>query len=121
MIELIWIYSGHMIRSFRAAEIDVHHEPLAPEQVMSGEVTTAEAEVDAVDHLEVGVWEHSVGTSTATEIAEVFVVIAGRGRITDSEGAIIELEPGVVGVLPAGARTTWEVTEPIRKVWITAG
>jgi uncharacterized cupin superfamily protein len=62
-----------------------------------------------------------VGTSTATEIAEVFVVIAGRGRITDSEGAIIELAPGVVGVLPAGARTTWEITEPIRKVWITSG
>jgi uncharacterized cupin superfamily protein len=110
-----------MIRSFRAADIDIVHEPLAPEHVVYGEVSTAEVEVDAVAHLEVGVWEHSVGTSTATEIAEVFVVIAGRGRITDSEGAIIELAPGVVGVLPAGARTTWEITEPIRKVWITSG
>jgi len=47
------------------------------------------------------------------------VVISGRGRISDDEGNVIELAPGVVGVLSAGARTTWEITEPIRKVWIT--
>jgi uncharacterized cupin superfamily protein len=29
------------------------------------------------------------------------------------------LAPGVVGLLPMGAQTTWTVTEPLRKVWIT--
>lgn len=108
-----------MIRSFASAEIPITHTPLEESDVVDGEVTTGEAEVDTVAELAVGVWEHSVGTSTATEIDEVFVVISGRGRITDAEGDVIELAPGVVGVLPAGARTTWEITEPIRKVWIT--
>jgi uncharacterized protein len=108
-----------MIRSFLAADAVVAHAPLDPEAVVAGEVTTGEIELDTVDELAVGVWEHSVGTSTAIEIDEVFVVIAGRGRVTDAEGDVIELAPGVVGVLPAGAETTWEITEPIRKVWIT--
>ncbi len=108
-----------MIRSFMPTEIPITHAPLDEADVVTGEVTTGEAEVDTIAELAVGVWEHSVGTSTATEIDEVFVVISGRGRITDADGDVIELAPGVVGVLPAGARTTWEVTEPIRKVWIT--
>jgi len=108
-----------MIRSFVAAEIPITHTSLDESDVVSGEVTTGETEVDTIAELAVGVWEHSVGTSTATEIYEVFVVISGRGRITDDEGNVIELAPGVVGVLSAGARTTWEITEPIRQVWIT--
>lgn len=108
-----------MIRSFSAADIPVTHTALDPSDVVVGEVTTGETEVDTIAELAVGVWEHSAGTSTATEIDEVFVVISGHGRITDEEGNVIELAPGVVGVLGAGARTTWEVTEPIRKVWIT--
>lgn len=108
-----------MIRSFSATESPITHTPLDEADVVEGEVTTGEVELDTVDELAVGVWEHSVGTSTATEIDEVFVVISGRGTVTDSEGDVIELAPGVVGVLPAGAETTWQVTEPIRKVWIT--
>jgi uncharacterized cupin superfamily protein len=108
-----------MIRAFCAADIPVTHTVLDVSDVVSGEVSTGETEVDTIAELAVGVWEHSVGTSTATEIDEVFVVISGRGRITDEEGNVIELAPGVVGVLSAGARTTWEITEPIRKVWIT--
>ena len=34
--------------------------------------------------------------------------------MTCSEGGRIDLTPGVVGLLPAGARTTWTVT----KKWI---
>ncbi len=108
-----------MIRSFVAAEVPITHTSLDASDFVSGEVTTGETEVDTIAELAVGVWEHSVGMSTATEIDEVFVVISGRGRITDDEGNVIELAPGVVGVLSAGARTTWEIAEPIRKVWIT--
>lgn len=108
-----------MIRSFIATDTPITHTPLDEADVISGEVTTGEAEVDTIAELAVGVWEHSAGTSKAVEIDEVFVVISGRGTVTDSEGDVIELAPGVVGVLPAGAETTWQVTEPIRKVWIT--
>lgn len=110
-----------MIRSFIAADVAVSHEPLDAADVIVGDITTGEVTVDGVGHLEVGVWEHSVGESRATEIDEVFVVISGRGRIRESSGAVIELAPGVVGVLSAGAQTTWEVEETIRKVWITTG
>lgn len=108
-----------MIRAYPAAETEVVHRPLRPELALSDGVTTAVATLDAQGDMEVGVWEHSVGTSRDTEVEEVFVVLEGRGRVTCDEGGVIELAPGVVGLLPAGSRTTWEVTEPLRKVWIT--
>jgi uncharacterized cupin superfamily protein len=111
----------NMIRVFTAGDIVVSLDPLAAEEVISGEVFTGEMSVDAVGHLEVGVWDHSVGVSTATEIDEVFVVISGRGRVRDDQGSVIELRAGVVGVLSAGAHTTWEIYEPLRKVWVTTG
>jgi hypothetical protein len=49
----------------------------------------------------------------------MFVVISGRGRVTCEQGGVIDLSPGVVGILQEGARTRWEITEPLRKVWIT--
>lgn len=110
-----------MIRVFTAGDISVPLEPLPAQEVISGQVLTGEVAVDAVGHLEVGVWEHSIGVSTATEIDEVFVVISGRGRVSDDQGSVIELSAGVVGVLQAGARTTWEIYEPLRKVWVTTG
>lgn len=85
----------------------------------SGEVTTAVAAVATEGDMEIGVWEHSVGTSTDVEVEEVFVVISGAGTVTCDQGGRIDLAPGVVGMLPSGARTTWTITEPLRKVWIT--
>lgn len=67
-----------------------------------------------------GVWTHDVGESDGDFGAEIFVVLSGRGVITDQHGGRIELAPGVVGVLEAGDRTHWTITEPLRKVWIAA-
>lgn len=108
-----------MIRSFQARDIVLSHAPLDSARNVSGNVTTAVAAVATEGDMEVGVWEHSVGTSTDTEVEEVFVVLEGAGTVTCDEGGAIELSPGVVGLLPAGARTTWEITQPLRKVWIT--
>ena len=72
----------------------------------------------ATEALEVGVWEHAVGTSTDVEMDEVFVVLSGRGRVTLDDGRVLELSPGVVGVLAAGTATTWQIDEPLRKVWV---
>lgn len=112
-------YSQGVIRSFATAELTPDHLPLGALQSISGEVTTAVQRLAVEGDMEVGIWEHSVGTSTDVEIEEIFVVLTGRGRVTCDEGGIIDLAPGVVGLLPAGARTTWEITEPLRKVWIT--
>lgn len=108
-----------MIRSFQAHDIPLAHLALDPARDPSGAVTTAVTSVASEGDMEVGVWEHSVGTSTDTEVEEVFVVITGEGTVTCDGGGRIDLAPGVVGLLPAGAQTTWTVTAPLRKVWIT--
>jgi uncharacterized cupin superfamily protein len=112
-------YARRVIRSFRAADVSLDMKPLDVARNSRGDVVTGVKAVMSEGDMEVGVWEHSVGTSTDTEIEEVFVVIEGEGTVTCSEGGRIDLAPGVVGLLPAGARTTWTVTKPLRKVWIT--
>lgn len=97
------------------------HSPIAQELALSDGVSTGAARLPMVDGLDIGVWEHSIGVSTDTEACEVFVVISGRGRVTCEQGGVIDLAPGVVGFLQAGARTRWEVTEPLRKVWVARG
>ena len=59
-----------------------------------------------------------MGTSTDSFDDEIFVVIEGRGTVTDQHGNVIELAPCVVVVLHPDDVTTWVITEPLRKVWI---
>jgi uncharacterized protein len=67
---------------------------------------------------EVGVWEMAPGTEQDTEVDEVFVVLAGRGTVTFDDGEVVDLAPGVACRLTAGERTTWVVTETLRKVYL---
>lgn len=107
-----------MIRSFNAAQVSLSHVGLDTERNVSGDVTTAVSAEATLGDMEVGVWEHSVGTSTDIEVEETFVVLEGQGTVTCDQGGRIDLAPGVVGLLPMGAQTTWTITEPLRKVWI---
>jgi uncharacterized cupin superfamily protein len=70
--------------------------------------------------VEVGVWEHVPGTSTDTEVDEVFVVLAGAARINFVEPALasITIGPGDVVRLAEGMSTVWTVTETLRKVYV---
>ncbi|MDF1604404.1 cupin domain-containing protein [Nocardioides sp. YIM 152315] len=74
--------------------------------------------LDAVGDTEVGVWEMPPGTEQDTEADEVFVVLAGRGTVTFDDGEVVELRPGVAVRLRGGERTTWTVTETLRKVYV---
>jgi uncharacterized cupin superfamily protein len=107
-----------VIRSFDAGQVPLSHTELDAERNSSGDVTTAVSAQATLGDMEVGVWEHSVGTSTDVEVEEVFVVLEGKGTVICDEGGRIDLAPGVVGLLPMGAKTTWTITEPLRKVWI---
>jgi uncharacterized cupin superfamily protein len=100
-----------------AAAVAVTHEPLTTEKVVSGNVTTGATELGQNNSLQIGVWEHSVGVSSDVEVDEVFVILSGKGRVYVN-GAILELYPGVVGTLTAGAETRWEIDETIRKVYV---
>jgi len=110
-----------MISSFDATAVAVTHEPLPADKALSDGVSTGLVEMVSDVGLEVGVWEHSVGRSTDSFGAEAFVVLSGRGVVRCGSGGEIVLAPGVVGVLQDGDVTTWEITEPLRKVWIVRG
>jgi uncharacterized protein len=71
-----------------------------------------------LNDLEVGLWEMAPGTARDTEVDEVCVMLAGRGTVTFEDGEVVELAPGVVVRLRAGERTTWTVTETLRKVYV---
>lgn len=103
-----------MIRAFRPGDVTVPLRPLADD------VSTGATVLGTVESLEVGVWEHTAGTSTDIEVDEAFVVVSGRATVTCDDGTVIELEPGTVGMLEAGARTTWVVHEALRKVYVVA-
>ncbi|CAN7159295.1 cupin domain-containing protein [Terrabacter sp. LjRoot27] len=103
---------------------DVRTEPLdeqvaAGVDVLDGSPTAAVTTLAEVAGAEVGVWEMSPGTVTDVEADEVFVVLSGRATLTVEGGATLELGPGSVVRLPEGARTTWTVTETLRKVYVT--
>ena len=108
-----------VISSLDAGALAMEHFLLPPELTVTGGASTGGARLPPFDGIEVGVWEHSTGISIDTEASEVFVVISGRGRVTCEQGGVIELAPGVIGFLQEGARTRWDISEPLRKVWTT--
>ena len=112
---------GHderMNEVFDAAAAELRYSDLPAEKCPDGAVATGVTMLAATDGLEVGVWEHPVGTSTDIETDEVFVVLSGSGRVILADGSVLPLRPGTVGVLAAGTATTWEIDEPLRKVWV---
>ena len=107
-----------MNQAFDAVSADLRYSDLPAAKCPRGPVTTGVTMLAATDGLEVGVWEHPVGTSTDVETDEVFVVLSGSGRVILADGSVLDLAPGTVGVLVAGTATTWEIDEPLRKVWV---
>jgi uncharacterized cupin superfamily protein len=87
-----------------------HDDPSAP---VAGWV-----QVGSIEGAAVGIWEHSVGTSGDVEENEVFVVLSGRATVTPEGGEPVLFGPGDIGMLTGGTRTTWQVHETLRKVWI---
>jgi uncharacterized protein len=69
--------------------------------------------------VEVGLWEAGPGTDTDTEVDEVFLVLTGAGTVRfDEDGSAIDLRPGVLVRLREGDRTTWTITERLRKLYL---
>jgi len=70
--------------------------------------------------VQLGVWECSPGTFTATRDGydEVAQILFGAATITTDEGQACELGPGSVFVTPAGWSGTWTVHETVRKTYV---
>ncbi len=115
-------------------------EPTAASRLLSADVAAESLEPDGVSEplrtasralletgleqglevgLEVGLWEAGPGVDTDTEVDEVFLVLSGAGTVAfDDDGSTIALRPGVLVRLRAGDRTTWEITERLRKLYL---
>ncbi|MCZ3389862.1 MAG: cupin domain-containing protein [Actinomycetia bacterium] len=101
-----------------AATQELTSDPLDPSQVVSGNPQVSTYELLESDALAVGIWQHTVGVSTDVEVGEIFVVLAGRATIEVAGGPALEVGPGDVGVLEAGAETTWTIHDDLRKIYI---
>lgn len=102
-----------------AAALELEPAELDPSQIVEGEPRVAERVVwSSSDGTRLrGVWEHTPGVSTDVEVDEVFVVLTGRATIEVEGGPTLEVGPGSLGILEAGARTTWQVHETLRKAF----
>jgi uncharacterized protein len=104
--------------SFDSTTVSVEHRPLDSSKIISGNPTTGNQVIGITESMKTGVWEHSIGVSTDEEAEEIFVVLAGKGRVVLENGNVMLLAPGVVGKFRAGEKTRWEIDEPLRKVWV---
>lgn len=70
--------------------------------------------------VESGVWEVTEGTFPGRKdgVCETFHVLAGAGTITGADGEVVVLAPGVTVHQPDGWSGTWDVTAPVRKVYV---
>lgn len=93
-------------------------DPLDASQVVSGNPQVSSYELLDTDALAVGIWRHTAGVSTDVEADEIFVVLSGRATIEVASGPTLEVGPGDVGVLEAGAETTWTIHDDLRKIYI---
>jgi uncharacterized cupin superfamily protein len=101
-----------------AASQDLDPDPLDPSQVVNGNPQVSSYALLERGALDVGIWQHTAGVSTDVEVDEIFVVLRGRATIEVAGGPTLEVAPGDVGVLEAGAETTWTVHEDLRKIYI---
>lgn len=104
----------------RATEADIELEAVPGEDTVSGDPRQGIAELGPIGDCEAGIWELREGVTTDTEVDELFVVLSGRATVVFEDPALPDLEvgPGSVVRLAEGMRTTWTVTETLRKVYI---
>ena len=102
-----------------ALEVDIPLEPVSLEDVLDGEPSAGAVVLGEFAGREYGVWEMTPGSASDVENDEFFVVVAGSGSVEflDDE-VVVQLVPGSVVTLAAGARTIWSVTQTLRKVWM---
>lgn len=81
---------------------------------------TVDTPVVTVAGSELGLWQIEVGEAEDVEVDEVFLVLAGAGRVTFSDGSKIDLHPGVLVRLHQGDETTWVIDEPLRKFYVSS-
>jgi len=69
--------------------------------------------------VELGVWEVTPGSFHGSKegVYEQMHFVAGSGTITDADGVVTEIAPGVVMLCPDGWSGDWDVRETVRKTY----
>ena len=101
----------------RLLSADVLGEPLATDGASAALRSEARA-LTATGATEVGLWEAGPGSDVDVEADELFLVLSGEGRVSFDDGSSLELRPGVLVRLHAGDRTTWEISQRLRKLYL---
>ena len=86
----------------------------------SGAAETATRVVHEADGIGVGVWECTPGGWDVIDRpdTETVLVLSGRARLTERDGAPVEIAAGDLVVLPRGWSGRWEILETLRKVYV---
>ena len=101
-----------------ALAVAITSELLPSGQTVSGSPSAGALKLIAGE-TEIGIWEHSPGTSTDVEADEVFVVLSGRATVEFiGSGAVLRRVPGGVARFAAGTATRWTIIETLRKIYI---
>jgi uncharacterized protein len=68
---------------------------------------------------EAGVWECTPGPSRwKLETNEFVHILSGRMTVTPDGGQSLEIGPGGTAVFPLGWTGSWQIHEPIRKLYV---
>ena len=106
---------------FSVAAPDVSTSKPPSDRVLAGDpVTTARNFfADESGKFFAGVWESTAGRWRVTYSEHEFChVTRGRVRIESANGERWEFGPGASFVMPAGFSGTWEVLEPMSKLYV---
>jgi uncharacterized protein len=99
--------------------------PLAPTGPRLGSDRGAPMTATRVLHdappVQVGIWECTPGGWSITNRpnTEIIHLLRGAARITDADGTVHVLVAGSAVVLPAGWSGRWDITETVRKLYVT--
>lgn len=109
--------------SDRLLAADVHTaaleaDELDPTDIVQGDPAVSSASLAQLTGSDIGIWQITAGQVTDTEADEVFIVLSGRGQVEFEDGSVLELQSGTAARLRAGERTTWTITETLRKIYV---
>lgn len=70
-------------------------------------------------HVQTGIWECTPGSfpSRRDGCCELMHFVAGDATITDADGTVRAVRPGVVIFVPDGWRGTWDIRATVRKTY----
>lgn len=100
--------------------VDLQVDDLDPSDIVDGEPGMSSAELARLNGSDIGIWQLTEGQVTDTEVDEVFIVLSGRGQVTFEDGTVLDLQSGTAVRLFAGERTTWTITETLRKIYVVS-